>query len=162
MCLPDPLITGLEDESLAELLETSPGRFLPFPTRYEIHDYRIIADFVSGLPAGRAQEALEAAICRKGGLPAGSKAGSVITTWNSAGMRTVRRHTTGSRCAGVRSMASPPLRRRAGKTPGLQEIILYAHYDEPAIIAVPDIRRHPVLFLFLLLLNTYCLRIRKV
>jgi len=66
VCLPDPLITGLEDESLAELLETSPGRFLPFPTRYEIHDYRIMADFVSGLPAGRAQEELEAAICRKG------------------------------------------------------------------------------------------------
>ena len=36
VCLPDPLITGLEDEPLVELLENSPGRFLPFPTRYEI------------------------------------------------------------------------------------------------------------------------------
>lgn len=66
VCLPDPLITGLEDEPLAELLENSPGRFLPFPTRYEIHDYRIMADFVRGLPTGKAQAELEAAICRKG------------------------------------------------------------------------------------------------
>lgn len=51
VCLPDPLITGL---------------FLPFPTRYEIHDYRIMADFVRGLPAGKARSELDAAICRKG------------------------------------------------------------------------------------------------
>lgn len=31
VCLPDPLITGLEDEPLVELLENSPGRFLPIP-----------------------------------------------------------------------------------------------------------------------------------
>lgn len=66
VCLPDPLITGLEDEPLVELLENSPGRFLPFPTRYEIHDYRIMADFVRGLPAGKARSELDAAICRKG------------------------------------------------------------------------------------------------
>ena len=66
VCLPDPLITGLEDEPLVELLENSPGRFLPFPTRYEIHDYHIMADFVRSLPAGKAQAELEAAICSKG------------------------------------------------------------------------------------------------
>lgn len=66
VCLPDPTITGLEDKPLAELLETCPGRFLPFPTKHEIHDYRIMADFVGSLPAGKAQAELEAAICRKG------------------------------------------------------------------------------------------------
>ena len=75
-----------------ELLENSPGRFLPFPTRYEIHDYHIMADFVRSLPAGKAQAELEAAICSKG-LSAGSKAESVITSWNSAGIRTGQRHT---------------------------------------------------------------------
>lgn len=66
VCLPDPLITGLKDEALSELLENCPGRFLPFPTRYEIHDYRIMADFVRSLPAGKAQAELAEAICRKG------------------------------------------------------------------------------------------------
>ena len=66
VCLPDPLITGLEDKPLTELLENCPSRFFPFPTKYEIHDYRIMADFISSLPAGKAQAELEAAIRQKG------------------------------------------------------------------------------------------------
>ena len=39
-------------------------------------------------------------------LSAGSKAGSVITAWNSVGMHAGQRHTIESRCVGVRNMAS--------------------------------------------------------
>ena len=33
----DPLIYGETDEELAELIDNSYGRFLRFPTQYEIH-----------------------------------------------------------------------------------------------------------------------------
>lgn len=64
--LADPDITGEQDEALAELIANSPGRFLPFPTKYDIHEYRIMADFIDGLTPGAAREELIGAIRGKG------------------------------------------------------------------------------------------------
>ncbi len=64
--LSDPLITGESYDELEELIETSPGRFLRFPTKYDIHEYRIMEDFVESLPPGRAQKELSSAIRGRG------------------------------------------------------------------------------------------------
>jgi hypothetical protein len=66
VALADPFITGERDEALAELIENSPGRFLPFPSKYEIHEYRIMADFVDELRPSAAREELTGAIRGKG------------------------------------------------------------------------------------------------
>lgn len=64
--LPDPIITGESDEELEALIENSGGRFLRFPTKYDIHEYRIMEDFVYSLPGGAARQELIHAICGKG------------------------------------------------------------------------------------------------
>lgn len=89
-----------------ELLENSPGRFLPFPTRYEIHDYHIMADFVRSLPAGKAQAELEAAICSKGAFrrfKSGIRYHLLEQRWYTYGQR----HTIKSQRVGVRNTVSP-------------------------------------------------------
>lgn len=62
----DPYMIGETDEELAELLESTPERFLRFPTQYEIHEYRIMEDFIESLPTGSVQRELAAAIRGKG------------------------------------------------------------------------------------------------
>lgn len=62
----DPLIYGETDEELAELIDNSYGRFLRFPTQYEIHEYSIMEDFVDSLPASAAQRELCIALNGKG------------------------------------------------------------------------------------------------
>ncbi len=42
----DSWVSGIVDEELDDLLENSIGRFLPFPTQYDIHQYAIMEDFV--------------------------------------------------------------------------------------------------------------------
>ena len=65
--LPDEIITGERDEALEELIETAPiGRFRRFPTKYEIHEYSIMASFIESLPAGVARQELSQAIRGKG------------------------------------------------------------------------------------------------
>ena len=64
--LADPLMTGETDETLAAEMEDTPERFLRFPTKYEIHQYRIMEDFIDQLPPGKAQEELAYAIRGKG------------------------------------------------------------------------------------------------
>ena len=66
--LPDPIITGETDEELEALLEETPDRFLRFPTRYEIHEYSIMEDFVESLPTEEIQRELATAIRGKGAL----------------------------------------------------------------------------------------------
>ena len=66
VALADPDITGERDEELADLIINFPGRFLPFPSKYEIHEYRIMADFVDELRPGAAREELAGAIRGKG------------------------------------------------------------------------------------------------
>lgn len=55
-----------ENERLAEQIEEAPDRYLRFPTKYEIHEYRMIRDFVSALPEGDARRELAFAIQGKG------------------------------------------------------------------------------------------------
>ena len=64
--LPDAWITGETDEELAALMEKEPDRFLPFPTKYEIHEYSIMESFVDYLPPGKIKNELSGAIRGKG------------------------------------------------------------------------------------------------
>ena len=64
--LSDPIITGETDEELEDLIENSGERFLRFPTKYDIHEYSIMEDFVYSLPAGAARQELANAICGRG------------------------------------------------------------------------------------------------
>lgn len=64
--LPDVWVTGETDEELAARIEQEPERFLPFPTKYEIHEYSIMESFVDYLPPGRIKSELSGAIRGKG------------------------------------------------------------------------------------------------
>lgn len=64
--LSDPIIPGEADEELEDLIENSGERFLRFPTKYDIHEYSIMEDFVYSLPAGSARRELTNAICGRG------------------------------------------------------------------------------------------------
>lgn len=64
--LPDAWVTGETDEELAAQMEKEPERFLPFPTKYEIHEYSIMESFVDYLPPGKIKSELSGAIRDKG------------------------------------------------------------------------------------------------
>ena len=65
--LQDEIITGERNEELEELIENSPrGRFLRFPTKYDIHEYHIMESFVESLPPGAARQELANAIRGRG------------------------------------------------------------------------------------------------
>ena len=66
--LADPLMTDMteEDKALASAIEDMPERFLRFPTKYEIHQYRIMEAYIDRLPPGKVQEKLAYAIRGKG------------------------------------------------------------------------------------------------
>ena len=66
--LSDPIITGKSNEELEALIENSGGRFLRFPTKYDLHEYRIMEDFAYSLPDGAARQELIYAICGRGAL----------------------------------------------------------------------------------------------
>ncbi|WP_349947447.1 UPF0158 family protein [Lacrimispora sp. BS-2] len=64
--LADELITGLDNERLEDEIEENPDRYLRFPTKFEIHQYHIMEEFVWSLPEGRRQDLLERAIRGRG------------------------------------------------------------------------------------------------
>lgn len=65
--LQDEIITGERNEELEELIENAPrGRFLRFPTKYDIHEYSIMENFVYSLPVGVARQELANAIRGRG------------------------------------------------------------------------------------------------
>lgn len=64
--LADPLMTGETDDALSAEMENEPERFLRFPTKYEIRQYRIMEDFIDQITPGKAQEELAYAIRGKG------------------------------------------------------------------------------------------------
>ena len=65
--LQDEIVTGERNEELEELIENSPrGRFLRFPTKYDIHEYHIMESFVESLPPGAARQELANAIRGRG------------------------------------------------------------------------------------------------
>jgi len=66
--LADPLMTDMAevDAELAAAIEDAPERFLRFPTKHEIHQYRIMEDFIDQLSSGKMEEELAHAIRGKG------------------------------------------------------------------------------------------------
>lgn len=65
--LSDEIITGERDETLEDLIDSAPvGRFLRFPTKYDIHEYSIMEDFVYSLLPGAARQELVNTICGRG------------------------------------------------------------------------------------------------
>ena len=66
--LADHLMTDMteEDNALAAAIEDTPERFLRFPAKHKIHQYRIMEDFIDQLSPGKAQEELTYAIRGKG------------------------------------------------------------------------------------------------
>lgn len=55
-----------DDDEERELLEEELGRFLRLPTKYDIHEYSIMEDFIEELPAGDLQNILARAIRGRG------------------------------------------------------------------------------------------------
>lgn len=64
--LVDELITGLDNEGLDDEIQENFGRYLRLPTRFEIHEYNIMEQFIWSLPEGRQQNMLEGAIQGRG------------------------------------------------------------------------------------------------
>ncbi|MCD8086828.1 MAG: UPF0158 family protein [Clostridiales bacterium] len=62
----DPLMTGESYEELEALIESSENRFYRLPTKYDIHEYGIMRDFVDDLPTGAIQNQLASAIRGRG------------------------------------------------------------------------------------------------
>ncbi|MCD8109958.1 MAG: UPF0158 family protein [Clostridiales bacterium] len=53
-------------EETEELIETTENRFYRFPTKFDIHEYSIMEDFVDDLPAGTIRNELMNAIRGRG------------------------------------------------------------------------------------------------
>ena len=57
---------GFDDEEESELLDEEPERFIRLPSKYEIHEYSIMEEFVESLPEGAMQNQLYNAIQGRG------------------------------------------------------------------------------------------------
>lgn len=55
-----------DDDEERELLDEEPDRFIRLPDKYEIHEYRIMEDFIESLPEGNNQNQLYRAIQGRG------------------------------------------------------------------------------------------------
>ena len=58
--------SSVDDEEERELLEEEPERFILLPSKYEIHEYSIMEEFVESLPKGTVQNQLFNAIQGRG------------------------------------------------------------------------------------------------
>ncbi len=63
--LADELITGMDNEGLADEIEENPERYLRLPTKFEIHEYHIMEEFIWTLKGEKADK-LECAIRGRG------------------------------------------------------------------------------------------------
>ena len=54
--LDDGLISGMRNEELENLLETESERFYRFPSKWDIHEYSIMEDFIDSLTPGGIQD----------------------------------------------------------------------------------------------------------
>ena len=63
--LADELITGLDNEGLEDEIDENPNRYLRLSTKFEIHEYHIMEEFIWTLNGERADE-LECAIRGRG------------------------------------------------------------------------------------------------
>ena len=62
----DPLLTGIDYASVKKLVRENSERFERLPTKYDIHEYRIMEEFVCSLEHGETRDYLENAIRGKG------------------------------------------------------------------------------------------------
>lgn len=62
----DTLLTGIDYAPTIELIDRNRDRFMHLPTKYDIHEYSIMEEFVYSLEHGDARDYLESAICGKG------------------------------------------------------------------------------------------------
>lgn len=63
----DGMVNGETNQELVEEIEDGfIEDYIPLPGQYDIHEYRMMKDFINELPAGRTQDALETAIRGKG------------------------------------------------------------------------------------------------
>ena len=63
----DGMVNGENNPELIEEIEDGfIEDYIPLPGQYDIHEYRMMEEFIYELPGGRAQDALEAAIRGKG------------------------------------------------------------------------------------------------
>ncbi|MFD2115148.1 UPF0158 family protein [Paenibacillus yanchengensis] len=62
----DPLITGIEDDELAEELEENVDEYIRLPTKFDVNEYSIMEQFIWSLPEGKMQDSLERAIRGRG------------------------------------------------------------------------------------------------
>lgn len=63
--LVDELITGLDNEGLEDEIDENPERYLRLPTKFEIHEYHIMEEFIWTLKGEKANK-LEYAIQGRG------------------------------------------------------------------------------------------------
>ena len=56
MFLADELITGLDNEGLEDEIEENLERYLRLPTKFEIHEYHIMEEFIWTLKGERADK----------------------------------------------------------------------------------------------------------
>lgn len=64
--LADELVTGLDNEGLEDEIENNPDRYLRLPTKFEIHEYHIMEEFIWSLNNDSLASKLENAIRGKG------------------------------------------------------------------------------------------------
>jgi hypothetical protein len=62
----DQIITGIDDSEERSKLEENWKDYYKLPTKYDIHEYSIIEDFISELPKGNLKSTLENAISGRG------------------------------------------------------------------------------------------------
>lgn len=63
----DGMVNGETNQELIEEIEDGfIEDYIPLPGQYDIHEYRMMEDFICELPGGRAQDALAATIRGKG------------------------------------------------------------------------------------------------
>lgn len=63
--LADELITGFDNEGLGDEIDENPERYLRLPTKFEIHEYHIMEEFIWTLEGEKARK-LEYAIKGRG------------------------------------------------------------------------------------------------
>lgn len=62
----DPIVTGLDDSKERDKLEENWEDYYKLPTKYDIHEYSIIEEYISELPSGNMRNTLENAISGRG------------------------------------------------------------------------------------------------
>lgn len=66
VAISDPIYTGIEDTELIEEIEENWESYYRLPTKFDVHEYSIMEEFVCVMPEGNMKAALIKAISGKG------------------------------------------------------------------------------------------------